>query len=348
MDRDRFVASHLDEWERLDELAGRRRHDGGEVDELVRLNQRASGHLTIARTRYADRDLVVYLTRILARANARLNRPAPLSLARVERTLADTVPRALWRCRWSIGVVMAVTIAAAVVAGAWLATTPGAIDYAMPADYRQYYVEEAFESYYSEGPAWLFAIRLFVNNATIAIRMFGAGIALGLPTVGIAAVNGWYVGVAGSVMTAAGRGWTFWRLILPHGLLELGSIFVAGGAGLHVGWAAIAPGDRTRGTAIREEGRAASVVAFTAAAALALAAALEAWITPSPLPDALRIGLGAAALVAVWVAPMLLGRRLWLQDQFRDRSRDQPSLGSPGGTVGAEGDPVTITGSRGT
>lgn len=314
MDRDSFVARHLPEWERLEQLAGQRRHDGAEVDELVRLNQRASGHLTTARTRYADRDLVIYLTRILARANAALNRPAPVSLGRLERTFTRTVPSALWRCRWSIAVVTAVTVVAAVVASAWLSGTPGAIDYAMPAEYRQYYVEEAFESYYSEGPAWLFSIRLFLNNATIALRMFGAGVALGLPTLAIAGTNGWYVGLAGTIMTAAGRGWTFWRLILPHGLLELSSIFVAGGAGLHVGWAAIAPGDRTRGRAIQEEGRRAAVVAFTAAGALAIAAVLEAWITPSPLPDVVRIGIGALALLAVWIGPLLIGRRLALEE----------------------------------
>ncbi len=312
MDRDSFVARHLDQWSRLDALAGQRRHDGAEVDELVRLYQRTSGHLTTARTRYADRDLVIYLTRILARANAVLNRPAPVSLARVERAFTRTVPAALWRCRWSIAVVTGVSVLAAIVAAVWLSSTPGAIDLAMPADYRQYYVEEAFESYYSDGPAWLFSIRLFLNNATIALRMFGAGVALGLPTLAIAGVNGWQVGLAGTIMTDAGQGWNFWRLILPHGLLELSSIFVAGGAGLQVGWAAIAPGDRTRGRAIQEEGRRAATVAFTAAGALALAALIEAWITPSPLPDAVRIGIGAVALFVVWIGPLLIGRRLEL------------------------------------
>lgn len=322
MDRDSFVARHLDEWARLDALAGRRRHDGTEVDELVRLYQRTSGHLTTARTRYGDRDLVIYLTRILARANAVLNRPAPVSVARVERAFTRTVPAALWRCRRSIAVVTAVSVAAAIIATVWLSSTPGAIDLAMPADYRQYYVEEAFESYYSDGPAWLFGIRLFLNNATIALRMFGAGVALGLPTLAIAGANGWQVGLAGTIMTDAGQGWNFWRLILPHGLLELSSIFVAGGAGLQVGWAAIAPGDRTRGQAIQEEGRRAATVAFTAAGALALAALIEAWVTPSPLPDALRIGIGAVALFVVWIGPMLIGRRVALDE---DAERVHPS-----------------------
>ncbi|MBY5164522.1 stage II sporulation protein M, partial [Salsipaludibacter albus] len=310
MDRDSFVARHLDEWERLDALAGQRRHDGAEVDELVRLYQRTSGHLSTARVRYEDTDLVLYLTRILSRANAVLSRPPSLSLARVRRGIGHAVPLALWQTRWAIAVVGVVFVGAALAATWWLATTPGAIDFAMPAEYRQYYVEEAFESYYSDGPAWLFAIRLFLNNGRIALQMFGAGVLLGLPTLLISATNGWMVGVAGSVMADAGQAWTFWRLILPHGLVELPAIIVAGGAGLQVGWAVISPGDRTRTRAVAEEGRRAATVAFTAAAALVLAAAIEAWITPSALPDVVRIAIGAAGLFAVFVGPMLLGRQL--------------------------------------
>ena len=47
----------------------------------------------------------------------------------------------------------------------------------------------------------------------------------------------------------------FWGLILPHGLLELTAVFIAGGAGLRLGWTLIDPGDRTRHAALAEEGR---------------------------------------------------------------------------------------------
>lgn len=57
--------------------------------------------------------------------------------------------------------------------------------------------------------------------------------------------------------------------------------------------------------------------------ALALAAVLEAWITPSPLPDAIRIGMGAIALFVVYVGPLLIGRRLTLDDRLGPPRRPQ-------------------------
>ena len=50
------------------------------------------------------------------------------------------------------------------------------------------------------------------------------------------------VGTAAAIMTAFDRGDVFVLYILPHGLLELTCIFVAGAAGLQIFWAWVAPG----------------------------------------------------------------------------------------------------------
>lgn len=311
MDRDTFVTRHLQSWRRLELLAASATTlSGSEVDELVRLYQTASSHLAIARWRYRDPDLVAHLTRVVASANAVLHRQRTMTVTRAIEFVTVRLPMAMWRVRWSALVVTMAMIVAAVFAVVWLTTTPGAIEFAMPEEYRQYYVEEAFESYYSQYPTGLFGIRLFFNNAFIALRMFGAGIAAGLPAVAISALNGWGVGVAGMVMADAGREWTFWRLVLPHGLLELSAILLAGGAGTHLGWTIVSPGDRTRSQALGDEGRRAGTVALAAAAMLFLSALIEAWVTPSPLPDVIRIGIGVVAFTACIVVPMLVGRRL--------------------------------------
>ena len=49
--------------------------------------------------------------------------------------------------------------------------------------------------------------------------------------------NGANVGQAAGLFAAVGEQPKFYGLILPHGLLELSAIIVAGGAGLAVGWA---------------------------------------------------------------------------------------------------------------
>ena len=53
--------------------------------------------------------------------------------------------------------------------------------------------------------------------------------------------------VIGSIMIRHDRAAHFWGLILPHGLLELTAVFVAGGVGLRLFWSWVEPGDAAAG-----------------------------------------------------------------------------------------------------
>ena len=70
MDVDTFVARHAGDWRRLDELAGRRRLDGAEADELVSLYRQVATHLALIQTRAPEPELVARLSRLLARGRA--------------------------------------------------------------------------------------------------------------------------------------------------------------------------------------------------------------------------------------------------------------------------------------
>ena len=119
-----------------------------------------------------------------------------------------------------------------------------------------------------------------------------------LPGIVILAYNGVALGQAAAWMISAGDGARFFGLILPHGLLELTSIVVAGGAGLALGWAWIAPGDRRRTDALAQEGRRAAAVVLGLIATFILAGTIEGFLTGSGLSAALRVTVGAS----VWVA----------------------------------------------
>src|SRR3954463_12303517 len=70
VDVDTFIARHSADWQRLDELAGRRRLDGAEADELVALYRQVATHLSLVQTRAPDPLLTARLSRLLARARA--------------------------------------------------------------------------------------------------------------------------------------------------------------------------------------------------------------------------------------------------------------------------------------
>ncbi|MGO7983827.1 stage II sporulation protein M, partial [Rhizobium johnstonii] len=84
-------------------------------------------------------------------------------------------------------------------------------------------------------------------------------IALGILGVFVPSIilsNAQNIGVSAGVMFAYGKGDVFFQYILPHGFLELSCVFVAAAAGLRIFWSWIAPGARTRGQALAEDGRA--------------------------------------------------------------------------------------------
>jgi uncharacterized membrane protein SpoIIM required for sporulation len=309
---DAFIASNQPTWERLDRLVvvGRdpRRLSGPELDELVALHLRTVSHLSTVRTHLADAALAAHLSALVARSTAIVHGSRPRTWATVVRGVRETFPAAVWHTRRATGVAAAVFLVTAGLVGLWLALTPAAVQAALPEAAREAFLEEDFAAYYSSEPAGTFAARVFTNNAAVGALAFGTGIAFGVPTLLVLALNGINVGIAGGLFHAAGDPGTFWGLILPHGLLELTAVFVAGGAGLHLGWAAIAPGDRTRREAIASEGRRSVVIVLGLVLVFAVAGVVEAFVTPAPWPTWARVGTGAAVWLAVSTAVLVAGR----------------------------------------
>ncbi len=313
MDVDLFLLSNQPAWARLDELTARaghgvRRLSASELDELVALYQRVSTHLSYAQTYYRDPALTAVLSRRVARAAAVVYGARPRTWQAVGRFFAFTFPGAVWHCRRSIAASAALFFIPALVIGLWLGTSAQARDASGSETTRRAYIERDFSDYYSSEPAAAFASEVFVNNVGVAILAFAVGVALCLPTAYVLAVNGAQLGVAAGLFTAAGRQAQFWGLVLPHGLLELTSVCVAGGAGLRLGWALIDPGDRPRATALVAEGRRAVVIVVGLVLTFGVAGLIEGFVTGSGLPTAVRVGIGSTVEAAFLAWVVLRGR----------------------------------------
>jgi uncharacterized membrane protein SpoIIM required for sporulation len=297
LDIDRFIDRHCSTWDRLEMLTeaarrGPKHMAAGEVEELIHRYQQVSGHLAHARAAYGDPGLVARLNRIVAAANATIygrRARAGSSLARFFRT---SYPGTFWICRWSIVASTACFFVPALIVAIWVAGSDSARDIAMPEDTRAAYVATEFEDYYSSAPAQDFASQVTVNNIQVSVIAFAGGAAAALPGVALLAFNGLNLGIAGGVFADAGELGKFFGLITPHGLPEITAIVVAGGAGLRIGWAMLAPGDRRRADALAEEGRRAIALVMGCALLFVIAGTIEGFVTPSTLPTVARVGVG--------------------------------------------------------
>lgn len=314
MDLDRFLTTNAPAWDRLADLTARAnrgvsRLGGGELDELVRLYQRASTHLSYARTYYRDPGVVARLTGLVAAAGAVVYGTRPRTWRTLGRFFTATFPAAVWHLRRFVAASAVLLVGPALAMGLWLSGSPRAVDAAAPPAVRQALLEHDFEAYYSSAPAAEFATQVFTNNVRVAALAFAAGILVCAPTAWVLVLNGATVGVTGGLFAAAGEAPKFFGLILPHGLLELTAVAVAGGAGLALGWSVIAPGDRWRRDALAKEGRRAVVVVLGLVVAFAVAGLIEGFVTGRPWPTALRVGIGVVAWSAFLLYVVVQGRQ---------------------------------------
>lgn len=321
MDLDAYAVTHAREWHRLDVLSRSRRLDGAETDELMELYDRVSTQLSVVRSAAPDAEVVGFLSALLLRARNRAGGARTTTWRGVAAFFTHRFPAALYRLRWWWGITLLANMALFAVVLLWLLANPGVEDATTDPATVQQYVEQDFASYYSENPATSFGSRVWINNSWVAALCLAFGV-LGLPVVLLLVSNVVNVAFAASLMTRHGHAEDFWGLILPHGMLELTAVFVAGGVGLRLFWSWIEPGGLTRSRSMAREGRTAMTVALGLVAVLLVSGFLEAVVTPSPLPTPVRIGIGAVAELAFFAYVFGLGRRAAAEGHDGDVAED--------------------------
>lgn len=308
MDLDAYTTAHGAEWDRLSELARKRRLTGEQADELIAGYQSGATQLSVLSTAAGSTIPGDRLSVTLSRARLRFTGASGNALATLPRFFIVQLPAALYRLRWiTLGVILATTLVSTLYA-VWALADPQVLASFGTPEQREALAGGDFVDYYSENPAASFAGAVWTNNAWVAAQC----IALGITGVFVPYAllgNAQNVGVSAAVMFSYGKGDVFFEYILPHGLLELSCVFVAGAAGLRIFWAWIAPGARTRGQALAEDARALFTVAIGLAVWLFISGVIEGFVTPAPWPWAVKIGIGIAAAAAFYAYMLVLGGR---------------------------------------
>jgi uncharacterized membrane protein SpoIIM required for sporulation len=313
VDIDVFVAAHRASWTRLEQLVDRAdrpsRLSGADVDELIELYQQTTAHLSVIQSRSPDPHLIARLSVLVARARAAITGAHDPAWRDVSRFFLVTFPAVLYRtARWWVSTALA-SLAVMTAIGVWTATHPRVIDSLLPPGDVQQLVSHDFKHYYSAHPATDFAANVWTHNVAIAAGTLALGIFFGIPTIYLLWTNCVNVGLSAGVLAANGKLGEFFGLILPHGMLELTAVFIAAGTGLRIGWTLIEPGPRSRTDALAEEGRATFGIALGFVVMLMVSGAIEAFVTPSPLPTWARISIGAIVEVAFLSYVVVLGSR---------------------------------------
>ncbi|TFB47765.1 stage II sporulation protein M [Cryobacterium tagatosivorans] len=317
MDLDAYSAAHREEWDRLAELARRRVLTGEQADELIERYQAGATQLSAIKTAAGSTVQGDRLSVALSRARLRFTGAGASVLSQLPRFFVLQLPAALYRLRWITLGVAFVTFLVAGLYAAWAYSNPQVLANFGSDAQLQKLANEDFVNYYSENPAASFTGMVWTNNAWIAAQCIAFGI-LGVYVPSIILQNAQNLGVNAAVMFAYDQGDVFFLYIAPHGMLELTAIFVAAAGGLRIFWAWIAPGVRTRGLALAQDGRALFTVAIGLVFVLFVSGVIEGFVTPAPWPWPVKIGIGAVGLLAFLAYMLVVGRRAFRAGETGD------------------------------
>ncbi len=142
---------------------------------------------------------------------------------------------------------------------------------------------------------------IMTNNLAVAIAACATGMLAGLGTVYMMLMNGLLIGVIGTACHRAGMSLSLWSFVVPHGVLELPAIFIAGGAGLRLARGILVPGTLPRRDSMTEAGGQAIRLFLGVVPMLIIAGIIEAFVSPTSVDVVVKFATGAAlAVLLVW------------------------------------------------
>jgi uncharacterized membrane protein SpoIIM required for sporulation len=328
MNLDRFLRDREQAWAELDTLLhrARGRPDRLGADGIRRLGvlyRGASADLAFARRAFRGDTVVVRLEQLVVRARA------VVYAAEARRTsLRSFATEGYWRRVRERPVPL---LAAALLlfgpmflAALWGHNDPAAAIGVVPGEFRS--AGEArtggTDLGLSASERTAFSVEIFVNNIQVSLAAFAGGVSAGLLTVAALLYNGLFIGALTGLAIKSGASGTFFQLVVPHGVLELSCIVVAGASGLRLGWAFVDPGRRPRGAAVVDEARAAVELVLGTAVWLVVAGLVEGYLTPTGQGPGIAYGVGIG-----------LGALFWALVWWRGRPPAVPSTGTTDSVV---------------
>ncbi len=304
-----FVRERREAWARLQQLVDKAQKNrlgalgDDELHEMGALYRRASADLARAQTRYAStfagQELVRSLNALVLRAHAQIYSAPPASPSRGLWFFLFGFPAA-FRRHWK-PILLAALLMYGPALAAYLAVwaNPQSATLFVPREVIAKVEERAQKKLVTgwggntnyEGLASSPATSSFImtNNIRVTIMAVALGVTAGVGTATVLISNGLMLGGLAGAATNSHVDFLFWSVILPHGILELSAICIAGGAGLLIARAIYAPGDLARRDALKLAGNEAAQLLAGVAVMLILAGLIEGFITPTSLPPAFKM-----------------------------------------------------------
>ena len=291
-----FITKKQQIWNELEALLNRPRDaNATQLNRLGYLYRRVTSDLAVARRDFPQDRCVPYLNELTSRAHATVYQTSPFKRGNLRQFLHFGFPTLFLENLSFIGASF-LMFALAFAAAYWIGlTTPEFAEKLIPEDTVSH-IKKLEDSTWNDTSAEnrnLFASFVMTNNIKVAFFAFAWGIMFMVGTAYILVINGIVIGAVAGLCDTNGVGLALWSFVSPHGYIELTTIFIAGGAGLKLGYSLIAPSLYTRKRALTDAAGVAIRLLAGCVALLIVAGTIEGFVSPSGLAPNVKIGFGA-------------------------------------------------------
>jgi len=316
---DRFINERKNVWQRLEDLLQLldrmtlRKLHREEVRELGRIYRRTASDLAIARAESRDPRLINYLNNLVIRAHGRIYRADAQGGQRLRNFFGRDFPRTFRRTWRYTATAFGVFVLFTGIAFFGTRHDPDFSEFAgIDPFFRAQYIENRKHWWERLNDAnQIGSSQIFTNNIKVTFYAFALGAVFGLGTLWVLASNGAMFGAITALTYRAGFGNDLLLgFVVSHGVIELSCIFIAGGAGLLIGTALLMPGDLTRADALKSRGMEAVRLIIGCIPLLVIAGIIEGFISPQPIPEAIKIGIGVLTGITLYSYLLLAGREV--------------------------------------
>ncbi|MGZ0049851.1 stage II sporulation protein M [Brevibacillus gelatini] len=297
-----FWHKHKASWAELEQLVERftrqeRQITAADIDRLTHLYKKASAHLALVRSYHPADEITLYLNELVSRAHNLTYKQQSGSWQQLRHFFGVHLIGLIHKRIGFIGMAALLFIIGGVSGFAAVLVDPLNLYYVLP----QGIAEQIDPTRLGEGHdainSPVISTMIMTNNMKVAILAFVSGITFGLVPIYVLLFNGLLVGALAAVYYQADSSYAFWAYILPHGVIELTAIFIAGGAGLHMGYRLLVPGRYARKYQFLEAAKESAQLLLATLPLLFVAGIIEGYITPSSLSLEAKYLVAAATLL---------------------------------------------------
>jgi uncharacterized membrane protein SpoIIM required for sporulation len=307
MSATRWLQEQEPQWQRLESLLSRSQTattalPPQEIRELGLLYRSLINDLSRAQSQPESQHLEPYLNNLAQRCHSRVYERPPTSWRNVRDFFLVDFPRCFRKNVVLIALAFLMFVLGSALAMATVHQHP---------ETERYFLPPAQIEQLDKGILWTDQTQanpsqssfLMTNNIRVAVNAFAMGIMLGVGTLVLLFHNGLFAfGGPLQVCMEHGMGQRLINFMIAHGVIELTTIFIAGGAGMLIGFAILFPGDLPRWRAVRAKSKEALVLIMGCFPLLVLAGLIEGMVSLNQ-----HVGTTTRIVVSMVSAVILVG-----------------------------------------